>query len=279
MSGKLAVVIGNWEDELTCHGKKAMTFSATMVAVFFVAALADMAPPALAAERAVTMQERPTPADIRIAKGRLSGTFINRPLFQVLEAIRSQAGVEYRGDKDDLNRPVSGTFIEAPLIDAVERILERFHYVIVTKANGEIRRLHIVGFRGPSAGSVRAGARMDSQTPNPESDPGSEPDMWTDFGATMEEQLAALTTEERLAFEVADEELGPPPELVDYFAPVPEPMSVGKRFSDLTTAQRRPFELADEKLGPPPELLDYFAPVPAPGSTETGPPVPPEWAP
>ena len=69
-----------------------------------------------------------------------------------------------------------------------------------------------------------------------------------------------------------------PPELLEYFEPVPEPTSADERFSGLTTAQRRLFEIADEKLGPPPELLEYFDPVPEPGSAETGPPIPPEMA-
>ncbi len=65
---------------------------------------------------------------------------------------------------------------------------------------------------------------------------------------------------------MAGQNLGPPPELLDYFEPAPA--ALDPSVSEL-------FEMASQKLGPPPELLEYFEPVPEPWSEETGPQPPP----
>ena len=273
-----------------------MSFTAIAAALVFVAALAHTATDAYASEQAVPADDRPGTMDLRVAEGKLSGKFDNRPLFEVLEAIGSQAGFEYQGYKEVLSHPMTGNFEGLDLINAVERILEPFNYVMVFKRNGEIRRLHIVSFRGASAGT-RVPPQTGSLTPAFTYEPGPP----TNFGPTMEDHLLDLTFEERRLFEVADDELGPPPELVQYFEPesaeleplvaelfdmagqklgpppefldyfAPAPAALDPNVSEL-------FEMATQKLGPPPELLEYFEPVPEPGSEETGPQVPPNVA-
>ncbi len=259
---------------ISCE-RKPICLAAIAVALWVAGALGYVSSNALASDRAATASKGSSSADIRVAKGKLSGKFSNRPLFEVLDAIGSQAGFEYQVDKALLNHPVSGNFKAAPLVDAVRKILEPFNYVIVSKANGEIRRLHIVGFRGASPASLPAEPRVPPETRRPALEFSNEPETSKNLHPTIEEQLAALTVEERLAFEVADEKLGPPPEWLDYFEPASEHGSADEVFSSLTIEQRRSFEIADEKLGPPPELLEYFEPVPEPGSAETGPPIPP----
>ena len=123
-----------------------MSLAAIVAALLVAAAFGYVSGDAYAMERgAVT--EGADPANIRIAEGKVSGKFNNRPLFEVLDAIRSKSGIQYQGGKRHLRHPVSGIFQEVPLVDAVKKILEPFNYVMVFNANGEIKRLHIGSLR------------------------------------------------------------------------------------------------------------------------------------
>lgn len=126
--------------------RKAMSLAAIVAALFVAVAPGYVSGDAYAVERAATT-EGADPADIRIAEGKFSGKFNNRPLFEVLDAIRSKSGIQYQGGKRHLRHPVSGTFKGVPLVDAVKKILEPFNYVMVFNANGEIKRLHIGSLR------------------------------------------------------------------------------------------------------------------------------------
>ena len=150
-----------WETEGMIRRQWIPICLAAIIVVLFVPLwLVRMWDDAFASERAAIMNEGSGPADIRIAKGKLSGSFDNRPLFEVLDAIRSQAGFEYQGYKEALSHPVSGKFDGLPLIDSLRRILEPFNYIILFTAKGEIERLHILSFRGASAGTAAVGARV-----------------------------------------------------------------------------------------------------------------------
>lgn len=182
---------------------------------------------AFASERAAIMNEGSGPGDIRIAKGKLSGSFNNRPLFEVLDAIRSQAGFEYQGYKEALSHPVSGKFDGLPLIDAVKRILEPFNYIILFTAKGKIKRLQILSFRGASARTAAVGPRVLPRTTGIDVD-------FADAPPEME-----LTTEQRLLFEMAVDNLGPEPGSPGYFEPGQEPASVetGRQISTDTVVE------------------------------------------
>ena len=105
-----------WEMEGMIDREWKPIFLAAIAVALLVAAALGYAPgDAFVVERAVAANEGSDPAEIRIAKGRLSGKFNNRPLFEVLDAIRSQAGFEYQGDKKTLSHPVSGEFERLPL--------------------------------------------------------------------------------------------------------------------------------------------------------------------
>ena len=229
-----------------------MSFTAFIAALFFVAALAPAADHASASDQAVPTHDGSDPVDLGISEGKLSGQFNNRPLVEILDVIGGQAGFTYRGDEEVLNQPVSGNFEGRPLIDAVEWILEPFNYVIDVTENGEIERLHIISLRHTAATVAPAPARLPAEMNSPEHV----------FGPQLDGPAESdLASEVLLLFETANQRLGPPPELLEYFEPVPEPGS--------------------EETGPqiPPGMvvkdLPDFEPVPKPGSEETGPPVNP----
>ncbi len=229
-----------------------MSFTAIIAALFLAAALAPAAVHASASDQAVPTHDRSDPVDLGISEGKLSGQFNNRPLVEILDVIGGQAGFTYQGDEEVLNQPVSGNFEGRPLIDAMEWILEPFNYIIDFTGNGEIEGLHIISLRHKAATVAPAPARLPAKMSSPEHV----------FGPELDELAESdLASEVLLLFETADQQLGPPPELLEYFEPVPEPGS--------------------EETGPqlPPGMvvkgLPDFEPVPKPGSEETGPQLPP----
>lgn len=220
-----------WETEGMIRRERIPICLAAIIVVLFVPMwLGCMWDDAFASEQAAIMNEGSGPADIRIAKGKLSGSFNNRPLFEVLDAIRSKAGFEYQGYKEVLGYAVSGKFEGSPLIDAVEKMLEPFNYMIIFNADGEIERLHIVSFRGASARSVARGARVPPQTTSPEP---------TYADAPPESGPA---TEQPLLLDVAVDKLAPRPELLDDFEPGQEPASAetGRQISTDTVVEDLP---------------------------------------
>jgi len=70
--------------------RNAMSLVAIVAALFVAAALGHVSGDVYAVERAATTEGTDL-ANIRIAKGKLSGKFNNRPLFEVLDAIRSKS--------------------------------------------------------------------------------------------------------------------------------------------------------------------------------------------
>ena len=135
-----------------------MSLAAIVAALLVAAAFGYVSGDAYAMERAATT-EGADPADIRIAEGKVSGKLNDLPLSEVLDAIGGKSGFEYLGGKDLLSRPVSGTFKGVTLVDAVQKILRPFNYIIVFNANGEIKRLHIVSLTRGAADRDAAVAR------------------------------------------------------------------------------------------------------------------------
>ena len=237
--------------------------AAIIVVLFVPLWLVRMWDDAFASEQAAIMNEGSGPADIRIAKGKLSGEFSNRPLFEVLDAIRSQAGFEYQGYKEALSHPVSGKFEGLPLIDSLRRILEPFNYIILFTAKGEIKRLHILSFRGASARTATVGPRVLPRTTGIDV-------RFADAPPELE-----LTTEQRLLFETAVDRLGPEPESPGYFEPGQEPASVetGRQIStDTVVEDLREIQVLLSDIGPADlERVAEELAEPEPFLGETGP--------
>ncbi len=107
----------------------------------------------LAARTAMVLGQPPAPdaaiapPDLRMAEGMVSGGFNNRPLFEILHALRSHANFEYEGDESSLNHPVSGMFDRVPLREAVKQVLEPTNYTMVFDATGMLRSLRIGSLR------------------------------------------------------------------------------------------------------------------------------------
>lgn len=243
--------------------KKAISLIAVLTALFFVAATVCGVNEAWASEQSIPRHDGASPVKLWITEGKVTGSFKNRPLFESLDAIGGETGFEYRGDKDLLNRPVSGTFEEAPLIDAVKTILEPFNYVIIFRANGEIKRLHITSLRRGSGGAVAPAAGVPAQRARP------------DAGLATALPGVELTEEQRLLFEMAYDKLDLPPELLEYFEPVPEPGSAktGPRIPPDMALQDLPeFEPLVSETGPfDPNAMIQDLPEFEPFAADTGP--------
>ncbi len=214
------------------HQVKAISVTAIVSALILGAAPAVRAAAAFAPEQAAATSGGAASVALEITKGSLTGTFSKRPLYEILDRLGGQGGFEYRGSGEVLREPVSGQFEGVALIDALRRILDRFDYLIVFKAKGEIDRLRIFNVRtrmaatAPGmAAAVPGTAALSAQSSDPGLDFGDEP-------VTLAE--ADLTLEEILMFEVADLELGPPPDLLDDFEPWTDPISeeLGPRIED-----------------------------------------------
>ncbi len=205
------------------HQVKVISIAVIVAVLVLGVAPAVRAAVALAPKEAAAMSGEAASAALEITNGRLTGTFNKRPLFEILDRLGGQAGFEYRGSGEVLREPVSGQFEGVAVIDALRRILDRFNYLIVFKAKGEIDRLRIFNVRTRMAATApgMAAAVPGTAALSPES---SDPDL--DFGdepVTLAE--ADLTLEEILMFEVADLELGPPPDLLDDFEPWTDTLS------------------------------------------------------
>ena len=111
-------------------------------------------------------------------------------------------------------------------------------------ANGEIRVLHIISLRREAAGSALA-AHLSPETRSNDRSLGDEPETLTG--------LDELRMEDRLLFKAADEQVGPPPELLELFEPWQEAGS--------------------EETGPQPPIGTVVQPLPEfePVFSETGP--------
>ncbi len=149
-----------------------------------------------------TPQEAAARLDLRISEDKVSGGFDKRPLFEILDALRSHANFEYEGDEDSLHHRVSGRFDRVPLTEAVKQILAPTNYTIVFDAAGKIRSLQIGSLR---RGPVEADA----------------PPRWASLGvavanAGIEPELPGA---ERLLFETAADSEVPSPVLLDAFEP------------------------------------------------------------
>ena len=149
-----------------------------------------------------TPQKAAARLDLRISEGKVSGGYDNRPLFEILDALRSHESFEYQGDKNSLHHPVSGRFDRVPLTEVVKQVLEPTNYTIVFDAAGKIRSLRIGSLRhGPLEADVRPeGTSLGVAVANA----GIEPE---------------LTGAERLLFEVAADGEGPLPAWLDEFEP------------------------------------------------------------
>ena len=162
----------------------------------------------LAARTAMVLGQPPAPdaaiapPDLRMAEGMVSGGFDNRPLFEILDALRSHANFEYEGDESSLNHPVSGMFDRVPLREAVKQVLEPTNYTMVFDATGMLRSLRIGSLRRRPE---EAGARPEG----------------AGRGVVVAEARAGPEPAgaERLLFEVAADGEGPPPGWLKDFEP------------------------------------------------------------
>jgi len=251
--------------------KKAISMTAIIAALVLGAASAGVVPGAFALQQAATSNDGSGASTIRIAEGKISGKFDDLPLFEVLDEISRQAGFEYQGDDELLDQPVSGNFEERPLIDALKWMLDPFNYVVIFGENGQIERLHIISLislRDELARGVPAPARVPPKTSSLAPPSNYERETPTD--------LELLTMEERLLFETADEALGPPLELLEYFEPWQELGSeeTGPQIPEGFVAKELlPFEPFESETGPPvdPDIVVEELPEFEPVISETGP--------
>ena len=234
--------------------KKAISMTAIIAALVLGAASAGVAPGAFALQRAATINDGSGALTIRLAEGKISGKFDDLPLFEVLDEIGRQAGFEYQGDDELLDQPVSGNFEERPLIDALKWMLDPFNYVVIFGENGQIERLHIISLislRDELARGVPAPARVPPKT--------SSLDPPLDYERETPTGLELLTMGERRLFVTADEELGPPLELLEYFEPWQELGSedTGPQVDPDTAVKELPeFEPVISETGPTFDMLE-----------------------
>ena len=212
------------------HQVKAIALTAIVAALVLGTPPAARPAAAIAPERVATTNGKADSVSIEVTRGKVSGTFSKRPLYEILDRLGGQAGFEYRAAGEVLREPVSGQFERVAVIDALRRILDRFNYLIVFKANGEIDRLRIFNVRtrmaatAPDTAAAVPGAAAGAPSTaavshqSLDADPGLE-----DEPVTLAE--SDLTLEEILMFEVADHDIGPPPELIDDFEPWTDPVS------------------------------------------------------
>lgn len=258
-----------------------MSLAAIVMALFIAAAPGYVSGDANAMEKAPTIEvsdpaDIRDPVDIRIAKGKLSGRFENRPLSEVLDAIRSKLGFQYQGDEFHLRHPVSGTFKEVPFVYAVKKILEPFNYIVVHGANGVIKRLHIVSLKRGAADSDAAAAR----------DPLPSTSLDSDFSDTAPE----LEMDRLGEFEPIASETGPNDPYVG-LQDLPEiepaesetgPNGLGMRLQELPELVQGVNETDPNDLDVSPQSLRKFGPVIGetdPNDSNTGFQVLPEFAP
>ncbi len=241
--------------------KKRICSIAGVAALVVMAVSAHAATDGAALEKAAIQGS--VPLDIRVAQGKLSGHFSDRPLGEVLEALRGQVDFAYQGDEDLLEHPVSGRFDGVPVLRAVKQLLEPFHYTIIFGENETIERLHITSLRRPWADRRATAVPVAPQTadldlPSVEALPGVE-----------------LTWEERLLFEIAEEEFSPPPELLEDFEPWQDPGSeeTGPEApADFLVEELPEFEPVVSETGPDePDLIVEELPQFEPIVSETGP--------
>ena len=93
---------------------------AVLTALVVATAMLFAARTAMVSSQPPTPQEAAAGLELRISDGKVSGGFDNRPLFEILDALRSHESFEYEGDEDSLHHPVSGKFDRVPLTEAVK---------------------------------------------------------------------------------------------------------------------------------------------------------------
>ena len=204
--------------------------------------------------------------DLQIVDGVVTGHIDKQPLGQILDIISQQTAFEYQSHDDLLKQPVSGHFEGIPLIKAMKKLLRPFnYYLIMSDGNGEIEHLYITSLKGELTVPV-AVPEVLTQTEPENTAPGN-----------LLTGLEQLTEEERLLFEVPEEEKSPPPELLDQFEPWQE---LGTEItgppvpSDFMVEELPEFEVIENDTGPesidpdvPDEVITEFEPF----VSETGP--------
>jgi len=204
--------------------------------------------------------------DLQIVDGVVTGHIDNRPLWQVLDTISQQTAFEYQVHEDLLKQPVSGHFEGIPLIEAMKKLLRPFNYHLVSpKEPGKPLQVYILSMKGELTVPV-AVPEVLTQTEPENMAPGN-----------LLTGLEQLTEEERLLFEVANEGVGPPPELIHEFEPWQEPGTeiTGPPVpSDFMVEELPEFEVIESDTGPesiapdvPDEVIMEFEPF----VSETGP--------
>ncbi len=248
---------------MTQDGSKSLTLIAIVTALFFVMATNSGATTALASKKAAAPPDGPASLQFRITEGKLTGSFEDWPLVEVLEAIRGQEHFAYQVKKKLLNHPLSGEFDGVPLIQALEDLLEPFNYTMTLDADGRIERLHISSLQHGSQEGVTPMATIHPEETG-----------W-DIDVVTAAPGAEVTEEERLLFETIDHEINPPNEWFDLFEPWHDDGSeeFGPWIPPALVVEDLPeFEVIENDIGPVhPDLVVKDLPEFEPIVSKTGP--------
>ncbi len=250
---------------MTEGGQKSFKVLAIIALMLLVLTIERGAATALASEEITAPSDGLAPLDLRVAESRLTGRFENRPLFEILDTIRSQTHFEYDGDERVLTHKLSGNFDGKPLLQAMETLLKLFNYIIILDQNGSIVRLEISSLRSELREGITSVAPTESEAIERN----------VDIIATA--PGVQLTDEERFLFETQDYEVKPPPELFDLFEPWQDLASeeTGPTIRIGFTVEQLPeYEVIETDLGPSdPEIIIEDLPAFEPFVSATGPSV------
>lgn len=162
---------------------------------------------AWAQEQPVSLSVESPALDLRIVEGKVEGKITRRPLYDVLEFLRERRDIAYGCPGDILRYEVSGQFDEMPLPDMIKEVLAPFNYTVALDHEGGIKRLQIISFKQPHPGAASLSPGISNKLDSP----------WREKVVTPAD--LDLSEEERRLFEVADQRVGPPPELSEQFSP------------------------------------------------------------
>lgn len=102
---------------------------------------------------------KPPPEMLRIIDGKVTGSFNNSALEEILKMLVSQYPFDYQVKRDLLDHPVSGNFDGTPLVIVIKKLLRPFnYYMIASPSRNTIDRIvvtslvdHHVSFKATSS--------------------------------------------------------------------------------------------------------------------------------
>lgn len=101
-------------------------------------------------------------------------------LNEVLEKIKKQSGISYRGDKETLNEKITIIFEQLPMDVGLKRIVGRFNYCLMYDSSGSPADIFIIGKKDTKSGNK-------SETISAKSDISSVKDLEKEAKETKEE--------------------------------------------------------------------------------------------